>query len=63
LTNHPTWLYQGEREFALPLLKDAFMERFPGTKIIPAIETEIKSIIHFLKQKKSPVYNEITRTF
>jgi hypothetical protein len=41
------------REGAISFLKDAISVTFPRIKIIPTIETEIKSIIHSLKSKNS----------
>jgi hypothetical protein len=41
-------------------LKDSFLGNFPSIKIIPITEAEIKSIIHFLKQKNSLGYDKIT---
>jgi hypothetical protein len=37
------------KEDAISLLKDSFPSKFPGIKIIPTAEAEIKSIIHSLK--------------
>jgi hypothetical protein len=41
------------REDAVSFLKAAFPVKFPGIKIIPTTETEMKSIIHSLKSKNS----------
>jgi hypothetical protein len=45
-------LHQTAKREAILLLRNAFPRKFPGFKIIPTTETEIKSIIHFLKVKK-----------
>jgi hypothetical protein len=37
------------KEGAISFLKNAFPVKFPGIKIIPATETELISIIRFLK--------------
>jgi hypothetical protein len=44
-------LPQVGREDAISFLKDAFPVKFPGIKIIPTTETEIKCIIHSLIPK------------
>jgi hypothetical protein len=49
-------LHKVEREDAVSFLKAAF----PGIKIIPTTETEMKSIIHSLKSKHSSGYDDIT---
>jgi hypothetical protein len=51
---------QSEKGNAISNLTDSFPGNFPSIKIIPITEAEIKSIIHFLKQKKSSGYDEIT---
>jgi Notch-like protein len=53
-------MQQVEQSDAISFLKDAFPGNFPSIKIIPITEAEIKSIIHFLKPKKSTGYDEIT---
>jgi hypothetical protein len=53
-------LHQVGREDAISFLKDAFPVKFPGIKIIPTTETEIKSIIHSLKSKNSSGYDKTT---
>jgi hypothetical protein len=45
-------LHKMGKDGAISFLKDAFPVKFPGIKIIPTTETEVKSIIHFLKLKK-----------
>jgi hypothetical protein len=42
---------------AILFLKKAFPREFPGIKIIPTTETEIKSIMHSFKAKNSSVYD------
>jgi hypothetical protein len=44
----------------LSFLKDAFTKKFPSIKIIPTNEIELKNIIHTLKQKESPGFDEVT---
>jgi hypothetical protein len=39
-------------EYAISYLKDPFIGKFPGIKIIPTTEVEIESIIHSLKSKE-----------
>jgi len=51
-------LHQVGKEIQL-FLKNAFPCKFHGIKIVPTSETEIKSIIFFLKLKNSSGYDEI----
>jgi hypothetical protein len=51
---------QVRNEDPISFLKDAFPVKFPDIKIITTTETEIKSIMHSLKSKNSPGYDEIT---
>jgi hypothetical protein len=36
----------------ISFLRDAFLRKFPGIKTIPTTQTEVKSMLHFLKAKK-----------
>jgi hypothetical protein len=49
------------RDDTILLLEHAFPGNFPGIKIIPATETETKSIQHSLKSKNSSGYVGITK--
>jgi len=51
---------QIQKGSAISILKDSFPGYFPSIKLIPITEAEIKSIIRFVKPKKSSGYNEIT---
>ena len=44
-------MQQIEKGDAISILKDSFPGNFPGIKIIPVIEIEVKSIIHSPNQK------------
>jgi hypothetical protein len=46
-------LHQVGREDAVSFLKAAFPVKYPGIKIIRTTETEMKSIVHSLKKKKT----------
>jgi hypothetical protein len=47
------YLHQELRSDTISFLKEAFPRKFPVIKTSPTIETEIKSIIHSLKAKKT----------
>jgi hypothetical protein len=53
-------LHQEVRGDAISFLEDSFPTKFPGIKIIPTTETQIKSIIHSLKAKNVSGYDGIT---
>jgi hypothetical protein len=47
------------REDPISFLKDIFLCKFQGIKIVPTSKAEIKSIILSLKSKNSSGYDEI----
>jgi hypothetical protein len=51
-------LHQEVRGNAISFLKEAFPRKFTGIKTIPTTKTEIKSIVHFLKEKSHYVMME-----
>jgi hypothetical protein len=53
-------LHQELRGDDISFLEDASARKFPGIKTIPITETEIKSLIQFLKAKNSSGYDGIT---
>jgi hypothetical protein len=53
-------IQQVENGDAVLFLEDSFPGNFPSMTTIPITEAEIKSVIHFLKPKKSSGYDEIT---
>jgi hypothetical protein len=53
-------LHQEVRGDAILFLKEALPRKFPGIKIIPATETEMKSIMHSLKTRNSSGYDLMT---
>jgi hypothetical protein len=48
--------HQELRGDAILILKEAFRGKFHGVNTIPTTETEIKSIIHFLRARNSSSY-------
>jgi hypothetical protein len=48
------------KENDISFLKDKFPVQFPGIKIIPTTDTEIKFIIHSLNTNNYSGYEEIT---
>jgi hypothetical protein len=51
--------HQDVRGDAISFLKEEFSRTFPGIKIIPTTETEIRSITHSLKAENSSSYDLI----